>query len=63
MGHSRDFGYELMTLLNKYSMENGSDTPEFILCDYLIDCLKALDHATNIRSKWYEGEVEETVTQ
>ena len=35
--------YAPFWLLNRYSMENGSNTPDFMLADYLIDCLRALD--------------------
>jgi hypothetical protein len=47
------FRAELETLLNAQSMENGSDTPDFILADYLVDCLAAFDRALQTREKWY----------
>jgi hypothetical protein len=48
------FRNELESLLNKYSMENTSNTPDFILADFLMNCLEAFDDATFARSKWYE---------
>jgi hypothetical protein len=39
--------------INAVSAENGSDTPDFILADYLIDCLAAFDKTVNARSEWY----------
>lgn len=39
--------------VNSVSAENGSDTPDFILAEYLCDCLKAFDKASNARSKWH----------
>ena len=48
------FRTELCALLNKYSMENGSDTPDFILRDYLYRCLEAFDKAANARREWYK---------
>lgn len=39
--------------INKHSIENGSDTPDFILSEYLTDCLQAFDKATVKREKWY----------
>lgn len=48
-----DFRKELEHLINSRSMENGSHTPDFILADYLTDCLKAFDRAVTNRSKWY----------
>lgn len=47
------FREDLEKLLNSYSMENGSDTPDFILAEYLADCLKVFDNAVTSRSKWY----------
>jgi|WetSurSiteA1Bulk_404760.scaffolds.fasta_scaffold205113_2 hypothetical protein len=49
---STDFRSELVSLLNKFSKENGSNTPDFILRDYLCDCLKAFDSATKKRTEW-----------
>jgi len=39
--------------INKHSIENGSDTPDFILAEYLTDCLRAFDKATVRRGEWY----------
>lgn len=47
---------EIESVLNKHSAENGSDTPDFILAQYLIDCLKAFDNATTRRVEWYGTE-------
>lgn len=47
------FREELESLINCHSMENGSDTPDFILADYLLDCLKAFDKASNRRHEWH----------
>jgi hypothetical protein len=47
------FRRELQGLLNKYSRENGSDTPDWILADYLIACLDGYDATVNARDKWY----------
>jgi hypothetical protein len=47
------FRTELETLINCQSMENGSDTPDFILADYLADCLASFDKALQAREKWY----------
>lgn len=46
------FMKELRDLINYYSQENGSNTPDFILAEYLDDCLKAFDKATERRSAW-----------
>lgn len=49
----KDFQEALTKLLNKYSMENGSNTPDFILASFLVDCLKAFNHGSNSRETWY----------
>jgi hypothetical protein len=52
-GDAPDFITELRELLNRRSMENGSDTPDFILTQYLTDCLRAWNRATKRREDWY----------
>ena len=49
-----DFRTELEKLINRYSKENGSNTPDFILAEYLILSLEAFDRAVVARSKWYD---------
>lgn len=43
--------------INSVSAENGSNTPDFILAEYLTNCLVAFDKATNAREKWYGRKV------
>lgn len=43
----------LENLLNQHSMENGSNTPDFVLATYLRNCLDAFDWAVNQRDLWY----------
>ena len=50
----RGFRPELEYLINKYNKENGSDTPDFILADYMADCLDAFDKAVVRRTDWYK---------
>ena len=47
------FERELRALLNTQSMENASDTPDFLLASYLVDCLNAFNRAVNAREAWY----------
>ena len=49
-----EFENELTSLLNRYSMENGSNTPDFILAEYLKNCLLAFNSASNRRETWYD---------
>jgi hypothetical protein len=47
------FGKELRDLINRNSKENGSDTPDFILAEFLYGCLILFDRTTKERSRWY----------
>lgn len=44
---------ELSSLLNRYSQENGSDTPDFILAQFMFNSLKCFDAAVRDREQWY----------
>lgn len=44
---------DLEALLNMHSAENGSNTPDFILAEYLMDCLHAFETASRHREQWY----------
>ena len=48
-----DFEQELSELINRYSGENNSNTPDFILATYINLCLAAFDDAVRRRDKWY----------
>lgn len=47
------FQKELICLINRYSKENDSDTPDFILAEYLRNCLNNYNETMNKRNKWY----------
>ena len=49
----KTFRRELIALLNKHSKENGSNTPDFVLADYLINCLNNFNLTTQKRTEWY----------
>lgn len=49
----KTFRDALTNLINYYSKENGSNTPDFILAEYLDDCLKAFDKASTLRQSWH----------
>lgn len=44
---------DLAAAINRHSAENGSNTPDFILAEYLNDCLAAFDRAMRARQGWY----------
>ena len=47
------FEKELTELLNGCSMENGSDTPDFILASFLKRSLANFNECVNEREVWY----------
>lgn len=48
------FQKELKELLNRHSMENDSNTPDFILATYLMNCLAAFNEAKNLSTEWHQ---------
>lgn len=44
---------DIASAINRVSAENGSDTPDFVLAEYLVDCLSAFDKAVSRRERWY----------
>jgi len=47
------FRQELESLINRYSQENGSDTPDFILARYIVGSLAVFNCAVNHREVWH----------
>jgi len=47
------FEKALEHLINVHSMENGSDTPDFLLAQYLRGCLENFNTVVKARSRWY----------
>lgn len=45
---------EIKAAINSASAENGSNTPDYILAEYLITCLAAFDTAVTLRDRFYE---------
>lgn len=52
------FVEELVTLINYHSQENGSDTPDFILAEYLAGCLRVWNEAIHRRETWYSRPIQ-----
>lgn len=44
---------EIENAVNRHSAENGSNTPDFILAQFLMGSLRAFDAAVNARETWY----------
>ncbi len=51
------FRAALIELINRSSQENGSNTPDYILADYLLAALDAYNVATRVRDIWYHQKV------
>lgn len=47
------FDKQLTSLINAYSKENDSDTPDYILASYLMDCLHSFNRTIMARNQWY----------
>jgi hypothetical protein len=52
-----DFNTALKHLIHHYSRETASDTPDFILANYLEDCLLIWDQTIQRRNKWYNDKL------
>ena len=55
------FESELTDLINRYSKENESDTPDWIIANYLCNCLKSFNSATKTITYWYNAKPDEDV--
>ena len=44
---------DFASAINRHSAEIGSNTPDFILGEYLVGCLAAFDGAVNKRETWH----------
>ena len=45
---------DIASAINANSAENCSDTPDFILGDFLLAVLRAFDEAVVARDRWYQ---------
>lgn len=52
----QDLANEIAVVLNKFSRENASNTPDFILAEFLHGCLESFERATKRRDCWYGRE-------
>ena len=48
-----NFKQELNNLINKYNIENQSNTPDFILANYLMMCLESFNNAVKGRDTFF----------
>ena len=50
---------QFRAVINRNRLENGSDTPDFILAEFLAECLEAFNKAVNERDRWHYSGSEE----
>lgn len=50
---AQDFYTELTRLLNSKCQENASNTPDFILANFMLASLEAFNAAVRERERWY----------
>lgn len=53
MKNRTEFSKQLEQLINIHSMENGSNTPDFLLAEYLLGCLDNFERTTGSRDRWH----------
>ena len=51
-----DFKKRLTSLINEENIENLSNTPDYILAEYLVRCLQNWNETTISRQAWFEDE-------
>ncbi|MFA5750487.1 MAG: hypothetical protein WC895_04705, partial [Candidatus Shapirobacteria bacterium] len=47
--------HELTELINRYSLDGGSDTPDSILAEYLVSCIEQFTDVIQARKRWLSG--------
>ena len=53
-----EFQNELAVLINKHSLENRTDTPDFILARYVVEALEALEHQHRAKKYWCSDDIQ-----
>jgi hypothetical protein len=57
-GEPQGFLDELTALINKYSLENRSNTPDFILARIMCNALQSFEDRVIERENWYKRETQ-----
>ena len=52
-----DFMKELSILLNRYSKDGDTNTPDYILAEYLKSCIDNFERAVDLRDAWHNKDV------
>ena len=59
-GDEREFKKKLTGLVNECSLENHSNTPDWVIAEYLTKCLMIFDSAIIDRKNWFGDKYEKT---
>ena len=51
--HGNDLEQALTSALNRFSAENASNTPDWVLAQFLLGCLAAWNQGVGQRETWY----------
>ena len=54
--HGNDLEHALSSALNRFSAENESNTPDWILAQFLLGCLAAWNRGTQQRETWFSAD-------
>lgn len=57
------FKEELEQLINRNSLENTCNTPDFILAEFMIRCLESFADCSNAREIWYDVKLRPSRTE
>ena len=60
---SDNFEKDLTRLINRHSLENQSDTPDYILAKFMESCLGAYNAAVRSRDAWYSFDPWSKITE
>ena len=52
---------QLSTIMNTYGIDNECSTPDYILAEYLINCLKGYKKIHNANRIWHGLSIEEEI--
>lgn len=62
MRRDHDFERALAEVINRFSKEGGSNSPDFVLAAYLASCLDAYNHAVFSRTTFHGNQACKAVT-
>jgi hypothetical protein len=51
--NSGTFEGDLRELINRHSLENSSDTPDYILAQYIAGCVTTFNNVVRQRDAWH----------